>query len=129
HRGLTTRSELIADSSPRSRSHEAACWVRDRAESVMESRLRMLLVLAGFPEPVVNASFDGGRFRLDLCWPQLRLAVEYDGQHHRNDLDQWQHDLRRREWFEARGWTMLVFVSRDVFQTPEETIARVYDAW
>lgn len=132
HRGLVTVEELRRNSSPGSRAAQAARWVRAGVESPMETRLRMLLVLAGFPEPEINVSIDrDGRrhYRLDLCWLRLRLAIEYDGQHHRTDLDQWQYDLARREWFEAHDWTLLVFVSRDVFQRPAETLDRVYAAW
>ncbi len=49
----------------------------------METRLRLLLVLAGLPEPTVNVIVRGpdGEWlrRFDLCYPIFRLVVEYDG--------------------------------------------------
>ena len=48
-----------------------------------ESWTRLLLIEQGFPLPEVNFSILSpvGRelYRLDLAWPQLRIAVEYDG--------------------------------------------------
>lgn len=81
--------------------------------------------------PLINHEIQhpDGHYRPDLCWPALRLAVEYDGQHHRGDLDQWDRDTRRREWFQGRGWRMVTLVARDVCQRPEETIQRIHTAW
>jgi hypothetical protein len=59
----------------------------------MESRLRMLLVLAGLPEPTVNhiVRDDRGNWvrRFDLAYPDLRIAIEYDGRHHIERQEQW----------------------------------------
>jgi len=56
------------------------------AESQMESRVRLLLVLGGLPCPVVQHEVctPRGAFvaRLDLAYPRLRVGVEYDGDHH-----------------------------------------------
>lgn len=113
------------------KARRAAPLVRRRVESPMETRVRLLLVWAGFPEPAVNVVLQhrSGSYRPDMCWPQLRLAVEYDGQHHRTDNDQWASDIRRREWFQRRGWTIVTLISRDVYRSPGETISRIYAAW
>jgi hypothetical protein len=59
-------------------------------------------VLAGLPEPEVNVVVrraDGSvMLRLDLAYPHLKLAVAYDGQQHRHDLDQWARDISRADW-------------------------------
>jgi hypothetical protein len=61
-----------------------------RAESPMETRLRLVLVLGGLAAPVVQyvLSEPGGRFvaRLDLAYPRARLALEYDALDRRRDL-------------------------------------------
>ena len=130
-RGLASVAELRRCAPDGTHTHRAAAYVRARVDSPMESRMRMLLVLAGFPEPVVNAAVaaGAGEYRPDLSWAHLRLVVEYDGRHHRADLDQWDHDLVRREWFEGQGWTMIVLVARDLFQRPDEVVNRVAAAW
>lgn len=121
HRGRGARS-----------ARRAASFVRARVESGMESRVRMLFVLAGLPEPTVNVSVSarGGRlrYRIDLAWEQVRVAVEYDGRHHIARQDQWQHDIDRREALEAEGWRFVVLTSRDVYQTPGRTIERTVAA-
>lgn len=112
-------------------ARRAAELVRDAVESPMETRTRLLLMLAGFPAPLINHQIQHrqGHYRPDLCWPELRLAVEYDGRHHRTDLEQWDRDIRRREWFQAQGWRVITLVARDVYQRPEETIQRIHAAW
>ena len=109
-------------------ARRAAALVRERVDSPMETRLRLLLVLAGFPEPMVNPTV-AGRYRVDLCWPQLRLVLEYDGRQHREDLDQWDSDIERNAWFERQDWLLLHVVARDVFQRPGELLERVYADW
>jgi very-short-patch-repair endonuclease len=95
----------------------------------METKLRLLLVLAGLPEPEVNVKVrwpDGRvRYRFDLCYRDLKLVVEYDGQHHRADLDQWDHDIVRRDWMDGEGWSFVPVVARGVYRRPDETLERV----
>src|SRR5438105_2781835 len=58
------------------------------SESPMESRLRMLLVLAGLPRPQAQVTLKDaeGRFlgRPDLYYPDQRVGLEYDGRIHRD---------------------------------------------
>lgn len=114
----------------RARARRAAELVRERVDSPMETRVRLMLVFAGLPEPVVNLQVgdDGVTFRLDLAWPDLRLAVEYDGRHHAEDAHQWGHDLSRREWLDGRGWRIIVLRAEDVFGTPWASITRIVEA-
>jgi hypothetical protein len=98
----------------------------------METRLRMLIVLAGLPEPDVNVEFydESGHllYKLDLSYPALRLAVEYDGRQHAVDMPQYEHDQERREWFDDEDWRILVVTSKGIFKEPERTLARVHRA-
>ncbi len=116
-RGWVTQEDLVAhaDRAGNELARRAARYVRRDVDSPMETRLRMLIVLAGLPEPVVNhklVSEDGRvRYRFDLSWPELKVAAEYDGRQHRSDLDQWDHDIARDEWLAGvaptgpwRGW-------------------------
>jgi hypothetical protein len=82
----------------------------ERAESLPESWVRWRLVEHGLPLPEVNhplLGVDGVEVRrLDLAWPQLRVALEYDGyvpHHGRADQDAARaDDLRRRGWIVVR---------------------------
>lgn len=108
----------------------AASFVRERVDSPMETRLRMLIVLAGLPEPVVNLTIrdvNGEPVRrYDLSWPSIRLIVEYDGKHHVERIEQWEKDLERREAIENEDWRILVVTSAGIFDVPEETVARIH---
>lgn len=103
--------------------------VRKGVDSPMETRLRMLIVLAGLPEPVVNLRLvheDGTwRRRFDLCYPKIKLVIEYDGRHHAEDRDQWHADLERREELDDEGYRILVVTSKGVYQAPERTLQRI----
>lgn len=90
------------------------------SESLMESRLRMVLVLAGLPRPRVQHRI--GRRRIDLYYPDARLGIEYDGDVHRESLAE---DNRRQNWLLARGITLLRFTAADVYRAPEATAAQV----
>lgn len=107
-------------------------YVRVGVESPMETRLRLLVVLAGLPEPSINVRLvtDGGRcrYRLDLCYQEARLALEYDGRQHAEDMAQWNHDLTRRAWLDRNDWRLIVVTSRGIFRTPGETLDEIRDA-
>lgn len=108
----------------------AASYVRERVDSPMETRLRMLLVLAGLPEPMVNITIED-EFglplrRYDLSWPEVKLIVEYDGRHHAEREDQWGSDLDRREAIDDDNWRILVIVADGIYKHPERTVAKVH---
>lgn len=107
----------------------AADLVREGVDSPMETRLRLLIVLAGLPEPQVNHKIhwaDGTvRRRLDLSYPGVKVIVEYDGRHHAYDSDQWETDVGRRGELDDEGWLMLVVTSKGIYESPSHTLQRV----
>src|SRR5688500_9540701 len=108
-------------------ARRAARYVRDGVDSAMESRLRMLLVLAGLPAPQVNSIVrhpDGSwRMRFDLCYPALKLIIGYDGRQHARNSAQWQRNLKRREELDALGWRIIVVTAADLYDAPEQVLA------
>ena len=86
----------------------------------METRLRVLLVLAGLPRPEVQVSIhdDQGRFlgRPDLLYSRQHLAIEYDGGSHR---DRMVDDNRRQNGLVGAGLRLLRFTAADVYGTPD----------
>jgi len=97
-----------------------------RAESPMESRLRVVLVLAGLPRPCaqVDATDERGRFigRLDLYYPEHRLGIEYDGETHRDRLVA---DNRRQNRLLAAGYRLLRYTAADIYKRPGAVVAEV----
>ena len=91
--------------------------IRVGADSAPETRLRLVLVRAGLPEPVLNHvvwSEDpwredaGGGTGLPVLWPdaaypQWRISLQYEGAHH-NDEDQYLRDIRRADTAARCGW-------------------------
>ena len=83
----------------------------ERAESPPESILRVMLVEAGLPRLDVNLDLrDGsGAFlaRPDLRFPDYRLIVEYEGDGHRADRQQWRSDFGRTARLQVFGEEVL----------------------
>ncbi|WP_231933621.1 endonuclease domain-containing protein [Micromonospora coxensis] len=77
----------------------------------------------------VDALDARGRFagRVDLAWPALRVAVEYDGDHHR-ERAHFRQDVARLNALRAAGWLVLRFTADDVLRHPARTVALVADA-
>ncbi len=99
-----------------------------RSDSPMETRLRLLLMRSGLPRPCANRDVvEKGEWiaRPDLSYPEYRIAIEYEGDHHRTDRRQWRHDKSRRRLLEDRGWWVIEVIADDVFRTPADTVARV----
>jgi hypothetical protein len=94
------------------RARRLADLVEPRTESMGESWLRLRIVDAGFPRPVVQIEVldADGRcvYRLDLGWEDERVAVEDDGEEYHSTPEQLARDRRRREDLERTdGWRVL----------------------
>jgi very-short-patch-repair endonuclease len=55
----------------------------------------------------------GGRYRLDLAWPESRVAAEYDGAVH-DGRAATRADRARHNALRAAGWRVFVFADVDV---------------
>ena len=110
------------------RATAALALLRDRSESPRESVLRVIIVLAGLPEPECNYNlFDAeGRFlaRGDLVYPDYKVFLEYQGDQHRTDRAQWRSDIRRIGRLEDHGWQVLQFTDDDL-RDPAALVARI----
>lgn len=106
-------------------------FVRLGAESRPESLLRVAIVEAGLPEPLVNPEIRdcAGRWlgRVDLAYPDRRLAIEYDGGHHRTPA-QFEADWARLERFHLAGWRTIHVRSRGLFVERAATLGRIRGA-
>lgn len=132
-----TPDELVAlaenHRGPYSRlARRAARLVRAGVDSPMETRLRLLIVLAGLPEPEVDHRVfdDDGNllFRYDLSYLEWRLIIEYDGRQHAESEEQWHQDIDRDEQLDDRELRRLVVVAKDIYRTPGHTLTRIVRA-
>ncbi|CAN5490675.1 hypothetical protein BH11ACT6_BH11ACT6_24170 [soil metagenome] len=87
------------------------------AESPRETGLRLLLQRSGLPsvqtQIVVRDEFGVFVARLDMGWPEMKLAVEYDGDQHRTDRKQYVRDMRRLEALTRLGWVVIRVIKED----------------
>ena len=126
HAGLVSLEDLRSLCSRRANSFGVARlrrvvgFAEPAAESPMESRLRMVLVLGGLPRPEAQTSVHDskGRFlgRPDLYYPSHRLGLEYDGGTHKTSLVE---DNRRQNRLLAAGIRLLRFTAGDVLRNPD----------
>lgn len=99
-----------------------------RAESAMETRCRMSLVLRGLPRPElqyqVRDELGDHVAWLDMAYPAARAGVEFDGQHHQ-EAPVFRADLARHNRLAALGWTVLRASATDVLRNPDRFAAQV----
>lgn len=133
-RELVTCEELVAAAArvrgrAGLRASRAAAYVRPRVDSPMETRLRLLIVFAGLPEPVTNRDVysprGGWLARPDLSWPQVKVSLEYDGAHHFATDRQRRSDNRRRNGLADDGWLEIVAMSEDCFVQQWRLLERI----
>ncbi len=76
----------------------------------------MALINAGFSEPTVNCPVPTARriFHADLGYPELRIAIEYEGRYHFTSAEQARFDVQRRRSMIEAGWTVLQALDSDV---------------
>jgi len=102
--------------------------LNDRAESAPESILRVIITLAGLPEPRVNHEVTDrfGEFvaRTDLMIDEYKIVLEYQGDYHRKSTGQWRADMTRRSRLEALGWRVME-LNADDLKDPEELVRRI----
>jgi hypothetical protein len=137
-RGVTSPTGLVAAASGLTGkrgalAQRAAGLVRDGVDSPPESRLRMLVVLAGLPEPTVNHILRDPHTgdwlrRFELAYPELRIAIEYEGRHHRDDDEVWEVDIDRREDLDRRSWRIVQVISKGLYDNPLRTLHRIDQA-
>lgn len=84
---------------------------RARTDSPKETELRLVIVRAGLPEPLINQPVHnrfGVELRLgDLVYPEYRVLVEYDGWRHRDDSRQFERDIDRLAEAVEDGWQVV----------------------
>ncbi|MGE2717343.1 endonuclease domain-containing protein [Mycolicibacterium litorale] len=99
------------------------------AESPQETRLRLLIVRSGLPRPVTQIPVrnDHGRVvrRIDMGWPACMVGVEYDGEQHFENPDDYAADIERLEFLAARGWLIVRVSATQLRSRKPEIIERV----
>ena len=99
------------------------------AESPQETWLRLLVIRNGFPPPrtqiPVYDEYGALVAVLDMGWDDIKLALDYEGDHHRNPV-RFNKDIRRHDNVMELGWMDIRVTSRD---TEGGIIGRLTTEW
>lgn len=99
-------------------------------DSHPEVRIAKLLLVAGLPRPVQQHQLraNGRVVRIDLAYPDLLIALEFDGWAFHSSRSAFDDDRARANELEVLGWTVLRFTSKSsdrvIVQTVERAINR-----
>ncbi|OBG32033.1 hypothetical protein A5672_26305 [Mycobacterium alsense] len=100
------------------------------AQSPRETWLRLLVIEAGYPPPQTQIPVYGEYGELvavvDLGWEDVKIALEYEGEHHRTDRRQLRRDIERYEQLPELGWITIRVMAE---HTPGGILARLAAAW
>jgi very-short-patch-repair endonuclease len=96
----------------------------DPGESHPERRIADLLVRAGLPAPTMQheVEIDGRRFRIDLCYPESRIAIEFDSWQYHSGRRSFDEDRARANQLVLLGFVVLQFTSRSSDQVIVDTV-------
>ncbi|MEZ0050776.1 hypothetical protein ABIA30_001774 [Mycobacterium sp. MAA66] len=87
------------------------------AESPRETWLRLLFIDAGLPEPTTQfvVRNESGRYvrRIDMCWEDFKVGVEYDGTQHLTDRVQYAKDVRVDRELRRLQWNIIHVIKED----------------
>jgi hypothetical protein len=99
------------------------------AESPKETWLRLLAIRHGFPRPTtqipVYNEYGVLVAVIDMGWEDIKLGMDYDGDHHRDPV-RFNKDIRRHDDVTELGWMDIRVTSRD---TEGGIIARLTAEW
>jgi len=118
------RLDELAGTSGVRRARRLMRWVVPGTDSIYESRTRLILVRAGLPTPAVNCAVpcrSGFTYHTDMGYEIEKVAVEYDGQVHK---DQIEIDAQRRRDLQDEGW-LIITVTAKQLQHPVDIVRSV----
>jgi hypothetical protein len=99
------------------------------AESPRETWTRLLIVRAGYPPPETQVpvynEYGALIAEVDMGWRDRKLAIQYDGDHHRNPRV-FAKDIRQTREMIAMGWIVIRVTAGDTGATILRLLA---DAW
>lgn len=110
------------------RLRDSVRWVRPGTDSPAETRMRLILVRGGLPEPVVGHTvYDSDGYFVgtpDLSYVRERIALDYEGEIHRVDEETFASDIERREMFQDAEWRHIRVV-KEHLRNPSWLVDRV----
>lgn len=100
------------------RLRDALSMVRVGSSSPLETELRLDAAIAGLPEPALDVEIRDAAGTLlgitELVYPEQRVAVEVEGDHHRRSRAQWERDIDKYAAYAAEGWEVVRLTSKHI---------------
>ncbi|WP_228282595.1 hypothetical protein [Brevibacterium atlanticum] len=107
---------------------DALRLIRPGVDSPQETGLRLWTIQVGLPEPTVHPQIETytarGIIEPDLGYEEAKLALEYEGDLHRESAKQWTRDIERDEALVDAGWTVLKVTRKTDYRLLEAKIRR-----
>jgi very-short-patch-repair endonuclease len=99
-------------------------------ESEPEKRISDVLVRAGLPAPIKQHRVRIGNrvVRIDLCYPEHKIAIEYDGWEWHSGRRAFDEDRARANELVVLGFSVLRFTSKSSDQVVVDTVTAAIDA-
>jgi len=112
-------------------AQKAMHYVRPDTDSLYETRTRLMLIHAGLETPEVNfpvwCPLIDATYHVDMGYPTVKVAVEYDGLVHVQDREQMSIDADRRRNLQDEGW-LIITVTAKQLHNPAAVIRSVESA-
>ncbi|MGB8403827.1 MAG: type IV toxin-antitoxin system AbiEi family antitoxin domain-containing protein [Mycobacterium sp.] len=99
-----------------------------RAESPMESEMRLVFIDGGLPTPELQYEIvdrSGQVWRVDFAWPGYKVAAEYDSVDWHANTAAFKHDRMKAARLQECGWASVPAVVDDVRRYPDDLCARI----
>lgn len=91
---------------------------RTGSASPLETEYRLDAQFASLPEPDLDVEIRNTRGRLlgisEIVYPEYRVIVEIEGDHHRTSRAQWNRDLQKYRDYADAGWEVVRITSSDI---------------
>ena len=125
-RRVTTLDEIIGYATSLKGFHgkrkcmEVIPFLIENTDSPREAMLAEFLIRHGFGKPVANfrVQLEGRVCYLDVSYPDLKIAFEYQGAYHA-DVEQMRRDMAKHNDLLKRGW-QIIYVTLEDFRNPAQ---------
>ena len=72
-----------------------------------------------------KANYPVGPYKIDVAFPELKIAIETDGWAFHSDPDAFRRDRKRQNYLILQGWRVLRFTWLDLVEYPQRVIAEI----
>lgn len=75
----------------------------------------------------IEPQFEVAGYRIDLAYPDKKLAIELDGHEYHKTKEQRKHDAKRDRALNIEGWRVIRFTGSEIYQAVWECLDEIQD--